>query len=76
MEINNRKSIYDNLDKYTFSSTKNDYIEITEWINGEGWDICINSSEGLQKISLSYGELDAINYLIKHLEYGNKESIN
>ena len=34
------------------------------WHNGEGWDIYINDTH----ISLTSGQLDAINYLIKSLD--------
>lgn len=64
MEINKRKSISDDLKKYDILAQENDFIEVTEWANGEGWDITINKN----LISLTYGELDAINYLTKALE--------
>lgn len=41
------------------------FIEITEWHNGEGWDIAINE----RMVSLTWGQLEAIKYLIKSLEY-------
>jgi hypothetical protein len=67
MEINKRKSIYDTLSKYDpLCNSDSDYIEITEWTNGEGWDITINDTK---HFSLTDGELDAINYLIKHLQF-------
>lgn len=68
MEINNRISISDNLRKYCHHAKDGDFIEVTEWTNGEGWDIQMKD----RNISLTYGELDAINYLIKALEYSDK----
>ncbi len=65
MKINNRKSIYDDLQKYDCLKNKSSFIEITEWTNGEGWDITID-----EKIfSLTYGELEAIKYLTRVLDY-------
>lgn len=65
MKINNRKSIYDDLQKYDCLKNKSSFIEITEWTNGEGWDITID-----EKIfSLTYGELEAIKYLTRALYY-------
>lgn len=65
MKINNRKSIYDDLQKYDCLKNKSSFIEITEWTNGEGWDITID-----EKIfSLTYGELEAIKYLTRALDY-------
>lgn len=65
MEITNRKSINDKLTKYDYLAKDDDFIEVTEWTNGEGYDIVIND----KIISLTSGQLDAINYLTKSLEY-------
>lgn len=69
MVVSNRKSIWDNLKMYDPSENEESYIEITQWTNGEGWDIDINTT----KISLTYSQLEAINYLTKALDY-NKET--
>lgn len=67
MEFNNKKSVSDNLSKYDYTQTdKNSFIEVTEWTNGEGYDITINDKS---VISLTCGELDAINYLAQSLQY-------
>ena len=65
MEFNNRKSINDKLKKYDYLAKDNDFIEVTEWTNGEGYDIIIND----KIISLTRGQIDAINYLVRSLEY-------
>lgn len=71
MEIYNKNAITDSLKKYDFTSVDNSFIEISEWKNGEGIDIFIDNYT--QKfISLSYGELEAINFLAKQLEYKDK----
>ena len=66
MEFNSRKSISDNLKKYDYLAKDEDYIEVTEWTNGEGYDITINDDK---IISLTEGQINAINYLVKSLEY-------
>lgn len=71
MEQRNRKSINDKLRKYTYSRNDNDYIEVTEWVNGEGYDISISTENSDKIFSLSDGELDAINYLINTLRFGD-----
>ena len=65
MEFNNRKSVNDKLKKYDYLAKDNDFIEVIEWTNGEGYDIIIND----KIISLTNGQIDAINYLTKSLEY-------
>lgn len=69
MEKVDRKSIYDDLSKYTYSSNKDDFIEVTEWSNGDGYDIILDDKSGNRFISISDLELDAINYLIMRLRY-------
>lgn len=69
METVKRKSVNDNLQKYDYLAKDYEFIEVTEWRNGEGWDISIND----KIIQLTVGQLDAINYLTKSLDYYDKE---
>lgn len=71
MELNKRKTISDKLKKYCyFSNDDDDFIEVTEWTNGEGFDVNIYTKNNKDKLfSLTHGELDAINYLVKSLNY-------
>lgn len=68
-EFNKRKAVYDKLHKYDYLAKDNDFIEITEWTNGEGITVSIFKGEINQTMELSYGELDAIDYLCKCLQY-------
>lgn len=69
METSKRKSIFDKLYKYDhLISDRNKYIEVTEWTNGEGIDVIIDDDKF---ISITYGELDAINYLQLSLKYND-----
>lgn len=63
MEHYNRNTVSDSLRKYDFLAKDDEFIEVCEWYNGEGWDIRINDT----MISLTEGQLDAINYLVKSL---------
>lgn len=67
MEVTKVNQITDSLKKYTYSGKDSDYITLTEWSNGEGYDIDING----KLITLSDSELEAINYLILALRYKN-----
>ena len=67
MEITKVNQITDNLKKYTYNGKDSDYITLTEWANGEGYDIDING----KLITLSDSELEAINYLTLALRYRN-----
>ena len=67
MEITKVNQITDSLKKYTYSGKESDYITLTEWANGEGYDIDING----KLITLSDSELEAINYLVLVMRYKN-----
>ena len=66
MEFKKRKSVSEKLNKFDVLAKDDAFIEVTEWTNGEGNDIIINDDKF---ISLTWGELEAINHLIKALEY-------
>lgn len=74
MEITNKKSIYESLKVFSPLFKDSDFIEVTEWTNGEGWDITISTNNETKIISLHMDELEAINYLTKALEYENIKS--
>ena len=65
MELYKRKAVNDSLKKYDHLAKDSDFIEVTEWANGEGWDICLND----KPISLTCGQLEAIKYLVRTLDY-------
>ena len=66
MEIKNRRCIIEDLNKFDIMAKKDDFIEVCEWTNGEGFDISITDKK---IISLTRGELDAIDFLTKTLYY-------
>nr|DAL03064.1 MAG TPA: glycoside hydrolase family protein [Crassvirales sp.] len=68
LEITQRKSVSDSLRKYDYLAKENSFIEVTEWTNGEGYDITIDE----KMISLTDGQLDAIYYLVETLMFQNK----
>ena len=70
MEVTKVSQITDDLKKYTYEGKDSDYITLTEWANGEGYDIDING----KLIALSDNELDAINYLALVMRFENKNN--
>lgn len=66
MEFNQRTSVKDDLRKYDHLADKDSIIQVTKWANGEGWDISINDEP---VISLTWGQLDAINYLTNTIQF-------
>ena len=63
-EIKQRNSVFAEMKQFCHMSKEHDFIEITEWTNGEGVDISLSD----RHISLTYGELKAINTLQGILE--------
>lgn len=65
MKTGKRKAINDYLRKFDYLAKEDDFIEVTEWSNGEGISITIN----MNTFELTFGQLDAINYLSQALKY-------
>lgn len=67
MEKYKRRAVFSRLKKYDFIADKDDYIEISEWHNGEGFDVEIVGKLST-RFQLTYGEFDAIKALVKKLD--------
>lgn len=70
MEFHKRKAAFEYLKKFNPSAKESDFIEVTEWFNGEGVDIVLSDSKF---ISITYEELEAIKYLVEGLTYDFKK---
>ena len=71
-KVASRKSIFSEIGEYCYLSKEHDYIEITEWTNGDGFDIDV-ASEGQQKMGITWGQFKLIKKIVKQLE---KENFN
>ena len=58
-KIETLRSITTKMKMLDLTSKDSDYITVTEWSNGEGWDICLKD----KMISISRDELEAIDFL-------------
>lgn len=67
MEIQKRKSVHIELKEYCHFAKPSDFVEITEWTNGEGYTINISSGFDDKIINVTHGEFDAIKKCIKFL---------
>lgn len=63
-EVNHRKAANVDLGKFSIYGHKNDWLEVTEWTNGEGIDVLIHYANDHDEtdhiFKLSYDELTAI----------------
>jgi hypothetical protein len=68
-KINNRRAIFSELVGYCPSAKegKGDFIEVTEWTNGEGFDIVVSNVTMNTKFSLTHGEFKLLKKLVKYL---------
>lgn len=64
IEVSKRRAVFSELKDYCMHSGDHDYMEVTEWSNGEGYDICINRKSDGEKFSLSYGEVELLMVLL------------
>lgn len=69
MEKYKLKAICEDLNKFDYLAKKDDFIEVSEWNNGEGWNININDTV----FQLTDGQLKAINYLTQTLDLYDRD---
>lgn len=68
IEVSKRRAVFAELKPYCTHSGEHDYMEVTEWSNGEGYDIAIDRRRGSEKFSLSYGEWELLQVLMNYKE--------
>jgi hypothetical protein len=61
-----RRTRFSLLKPFCYFGKEHDYIEVTEWKNGEGFDVDINGRK-TERMQLTWGEFDAIKALVKTL---------
>jgi hypothetical protein len=71
VEISNRRAIFSELAHYDHLSKPDDFIEVTEWSNGEGYDVEIATTLG-SRFQLTHGQYAALKDLITKLETSNE----
>lgn len=67
MKKYNKKAIFSELSKYDHIANEGDFIEITEWYNGEGFDVDIVGKLPV-RFQLTWGEFKALKKLVKKLD--------
>tara|TARA_R110001632_G_scaffold232729_1_gene374387 strand:- start:45 stop:251 length:207 start_codon:yes stop_codon:yes gene_type:complete len=67
MDKYKKKAVFSELKKYDFMANESDYIEVTEWKNGEGFDVDIVGKLST-RFQLTWGEYTALKKLVKKLE--------
>ena len=62
-----KNTVFTGLPYFDHSSSKNDFIEVTEWKNGEGFDVEIVSNIS-SRFQITRGQLKALNTLVSVLD--------
>ena len=70
IEVRNRKSAFVELKDFCIFSSgtlkdKDDFLEVTEWANGEGYDIYISDVNGERQFHLTWGQYEALKKSVK-----------
>jgi hypothetical protein len=73
IKVEMRKSASVELEDYCVNSMgdrkgKGDFLEVTEWINGEGYDIHMEDSSGTTRFMLTWGQFEAMKKCIKAID--------
>ena len=66
MEKYTRKAVFSELRKYDHLADDGDFIEVTEWNNGEGFDVEIVGKLST-RFQLTWGEYTALKKMVKEL---------
>lgn len=64
MEFSKLDSVTETLPKYCHLAGDEDFMEVTEWRNGDGFEIFISRKNSEQRFSLTYGEFELLTVLI------------
>jgi hypothetical protein len=74
IELSKRKAAFAELKDWCIMSCgpdrkdKGDFLEVTKWTNGEGYDIHISNSLGEKKFDLTWGQFKALKACIKKID--------
>jgi hypothetical protein len=62
-----RKAVHTDLVEYCLMANKGDIIEVTEWANGEGYDVSICTGSNVNNFYITYGQYKALKAIIKEM---------
>jgi hypothetical protein len=68
IEVSERTSAFAELKDYCYLSGANDFMEVTEWTNLDGFDVCISDKTGCRIMPMTHGELKLLKALVKSIK--------
>jgi hypothetical protein len=76
IELSKRPAAMVDLENWCIMSAgrndKGDFLEVTEWTNGEGYDIHISDVDGQKTFTLTWGQFEAMKKCIKAIQNEQK----
>ena len=66
IQVNKKQVVSGELKPYCAYSGIHDCMEVTQWTNGEGFDISIDRKRDSEKFSLTYGEFELLQVLMNY----------
>lgn len=69
----NRRACSAKLNQFDPLSKDNDFIEVTAWDSGEGFDVDLYSEGVSTKFAMTFGEFKALKALVKHMDNASLE---
>lgn len=64
INVGQRKSVMCDLNDFCYLSRDGDFMELTEWTSGDGFDLCINE----RHMQITWGQFKALKSLVKELK--------
>jgi hypothetical protein len=64
IEVSQRRAVFAELKPYCHCAGESDYMEVTQFSNGEGVDINISRRSGDEKFTLTWGEWELLQVLM------------
>ena len=66
IKVDQRRAVFSELKPYCYISGEGDYMEVTQWTNGDGYDIEIDTKNRKERFSLTYGEWELLQVLMNY----------
>lgn len=66
IEVSRRRAVFAELKPYCHLSGPDDYMEVTEWSNGEGYDVVISHKDGVESFGITHGGWELLNVLMNY----------
>jgi hypothetical protein len=64
IEVSQRRAVFSQLKPYCVLSGPDDYMEVTEWSNGEGYDVVISHQNSTESFGITHGGWELLQVLI------------